>query len=380
MRVLIIPSWYPTAEKPVNGIFIREQADALSRLHDVRVLYLDVLPRGERRKPRRTATRERGYVEETIEVPNRRFVWQCAYLWQMARALWRLRRRFRPEVAHCHIAVPAAWAAALLKPLLRVPLVLTENSSEFRSWMSRPGIGWMARKGMHGMDMVIAVSEGQKGRIEATFPRVKRLKVIPNIVDTSRFTPTPLPPTNDGYRLLFVGLLDTDQKGLGFFLDALAILKERSTHKLHVDIVGDGKLRPQYEAQAQELGIADMLHFRGLQTHSEVAQLMQRCHVFVLPSLHEAAPLVIIEAHASGRPVIATSCGGPESMVDPSNGLIVEPGKAEPLAEAIRDMLTNLERYEPEHIARAAESKYSYEAIAGAITWVYQDLTQGKRR
>jgi hypothetical protein len=46
MRILIVPSWYPTPEKPVNGIFIREQADALAKHHDVRVLYLDVLPRG----------------------------------------------------------------------------------------------------------------------------------------------------------------------------------------------------------------------------------------------------------------------------------------------------------------------------------------------
>ena len=66
MRILIVPSWYPTAAKPVNGIFIREQADALSALHEVRVLFLDVLPRHTKRKPKHEVTQSRGYVEELI--------------------------------------------------------------------------------------------------------------------------------------------------------------------------------------------------------------------------------------------------------------------------------------------------------------------------
>jgi glycosyltransferase involved in cell wall biosynthesis len=374
MRVLILPSWYPTAKKPINGIFIREQADALHTQHEVRVLYLDVLPRRHKRKPRRTLKRDRGYIEEIWEVPNRRFLWQFAYLFTLAKALRAMMRDFKPDVVHCHIAVPAAWATSLLKPLLRAPIVLTENSSEFRSWLARPGLRWMARRGMHGVDLVISVSEGQRKRIRETFPHVKQLIVIPNIVDTSRFTPTPLPSAEDGYRLLFVGLLDTDQKGLDVLLDALSLLHDSNDLNLRVDIVGDGKLRPQYEAQAQELGISDMVSFHGLQSHQEVAHLIRDCHAFVLPSLHEAAPLVIIEAHASGRPVIATSCGGPEYMVDPTNGLIVEPGQAEPLAAAITNVLSHLDAYNPQQIAKAAAARYGYEAIAVAITDAYERL------
>jgi glycosyltransferase involved in cell wall biosynthesis len=374
MRVLILPSWYPTRDKPVNGIFIREQADALNAVHEVRVLYLDVLPRGHKGRPRHTLKRDSGFIEEIRQVPNRRFVWQFTYLLTMARALRAMRRDFKPDVVHCHIAVPAAWAAVLLKPLTRVPIVLTENSSEFRSWLARPGLRWMARRAMHGVDLVVAVSEGQKKRIEETFPHVKRLAVIPNIVDISRFTPTPLPPTETGYRLLFVGLLDTDQKGLHVLLEALRLIRDENKLNLTVDIVGDGRLRPQYEAQAEALGIAKMLRFHGLRSHVEVARLMRECHAFVLPSLHEAAPLVIIEAHASGRPVIATSCGGPEYMVDPNNGLIVEPGQAEPLAGAIVEVLIHLDRYDPQQIAAAAAGRYGYQAIERAISDAYLSL------
>src|SRR3954451_14083662 len=209
MRVLIIPSWYPTPAKPVSGVFVREQARALSRTHDVRVLYLHVLPRGEWRRPRRWVSREQGYVEEVVEVPNFPLLWQFLYLAYLVRAFARLRGRFRPDVVHCHVAVPAGWGGLLPRRLFQVPVVLTEHSSEFGPWLKRPGLRWMARRAFAGADVVIAVSEGQRQNILRDFGVARRVVVVPNVVDTGRFQPTPLLPTEDGYRLLFVGLMDT---------------------------------------------------------------------------------------------------------------------------------------------------------------------------
>lgn len=381
MRILILPSWYPTPARPVNGIFIREQANALAAVHTVRVLYLDVLPRGHNEKARSYSTTEHGYVEETIEVPNRLFIWQFSYLLAMLRALRRLNRTFSPDVIHCHIAVPAGWAAVALRRIANVPLVLTEHSSEFDSWRKRPGLRLMARRAFAGIDVVIAVSEGQRRRVERVFGRTKRLLLVPNIVDTSRFKPSPFPDTAGGYRLLFVGLMDTDQKGVHVLLEALSRIKQSGVldRPLHVDLVGDGVLRPGYEEQARALGVDDMLTCHGLQPHDVVARMMRENHALVLPSLHEALPLVIIEALASGRPVIATSCGGPEFMLDAGNGLVVEPGQPGPLVDAIVDLLTHLERYDPGSIASAAASKYSYSAVEGALSRIYSRLVERKQ-
>ncbi|MEP6774259.1 MAG: glycosyltransferase, partial [Chloroflexota bacterium] len=257
MRILIVPSWYPTTSRSINGIFIREQADALSALHEVRMLFLDVLPRHTKRKAKHEVSRSRGYPEELIEVPNIRFVWQFVYLMYMARALWRLRRTFDPDIVHTHIAIPAGWGAVMLRRLVGKPIVLTENSSEFDSWLKRPGLRWMANRSFSGADLVIAVSEGQRQRIETTFGRKKGLVIVPNIVNVERFTTSPLPNTHDGYRLLFVGLMDTDQKGVHVLLDALATIvsQSRLSAPLHVDIIGGGSLQPAYEAQAKRLNI-----------------------------------------------------------------------------------------------------------------------------
>lgn len=376
MRILIVPSWYPTTSKPVNGIFIREQADALSALHEVRVLFLDVLPRHTKRKPKHEVTHSRGYVEEIIEVPNVRFVWQFVYLLYMARALWRLRRTFDPEIVHAHIAIPAGWGAVMLRWLVGKPIVLTENSSEFESWLKRPGLRWMANRTFSGTDLVIAVSEGQRQRIERTFGRKKGLVIVPNIVNMERFTASTLPDTQDGYRLLFVGLMDTDQKGVHILLDALAMIisRNRLSVPLHVDLIGGGSLQAGYEAQAKRLNIEQHITFHGLQPHTFIAKMMQECHALVLPSLHEALPLVIIEAMASGRPVICTRCGGPEYMVGENTGVVVEPGQASVLADGITDVLCNLPRYDPQVIASIAKKLYSYEAVTKALTDIYTKL------
>jgi len=233
----------------------------------------------------------------------------------------------------------------------------------------------MARTAFSKVDLVVAVSKGQEERIRRTFPNAAPVQVVPNLVDTTRFTPTPLPPIGDGYHLLFVGLLDTDQKGLHILLDALALLKAHNDlGSIHLDIVGDGTLRPEYEAQAHAKGLEHIVSFLGIRTHDEIRRLLRESHALVLPSLHEALPLVIIEALASGRPVISTRCGGPEFMINVSNGMTVEPGQPIALADAIAQLLSHLSSYDPNTIAIEASKQYSREAVTTRITQVYEEL------
>ncbi len=187
-----------------------------------------------------------------------------------------------------------------------------------------------------------------------------------------------MPAIKKHYNLLFVGLLDTDQKGLGLLLEALALIRNNNQVEIQLNVVGDGLLRAVYEARAQALGLADRVSFLGLMPQREIADLLLESHALVQPSLHESQGVVIIEALASGRPVISTRCGGPEYMVNESNGIIVEPGQAEPLADAMVELLTHLERYNPFQIAREAAEKYSYEAVTAALTRVYEKVLSRK--
>jgi glycosyltransferase involved in cell wall biosynthesis len=374
VHILIIPSWYPTPARPLNGIFVRQQAEALSKVHEVRVLYLDVLPRGQKQPMRRWMDLKHGFRAEIIEVPNRPLIWQFTYLWYLFRAYRALRSTFQPDIIHCHVAVPAGLGGALLRRLFGVPVVLTEHSSTFDAWLKRPGLRFMAARALAEVDAVIAVSEGQRKLIKRSFPRVRHLQVIPNMVDTALFSPAPFPPTDYSYRLLFVGLMDTPQKGVDILLDALKLVRQHSDVKIHLDLVGDGLLRSQYETQAAQLDLQDVVTFHGVLPNEEVARMLRASHALVLPSRHESQGLAVIEALASGRPVIATRSGGPEYTLDPSNGIVVPPEQPHILASAIIDLLEHLDRYNPQSIGAAARDHYSLRAVVAEITAVYRSL------
>ena len=372
MRILIIPSWYPTPSNPVNGIFVRQQAEALGKAHDVRVLYLDVMPRGQRRRPKRYRNKTPDYTEEIIEVPNRLFLWQFYYVWYLIRAFRKLRRKFNPDVIHAHVAVPAGFGASVLR-YLGIPLVLTEHNGDFKPWLVRPGLRWMARLAFASADISIAVSATQRRDLLAAFPRTQRTVIVPNTVDTELFTPSPLPPAGGGYKLLFVGLLSTHEKGVPELLQALAELR-RETFPVHLDLIGGGQFLEEYERQAADMGLSEVTTFHGYRAPTTVAQMLRESHALILPSHTESQGVVVLEALVSGRPVVSTRCGGPEALINASNGLLVEPKNASELAVAIKKLFTDIHSYDPNRIASEARKLFSHKAVAAALTKVYEDV------
>ena len=146
----------------------------------------------------------------------------------------------------------------------------------------------------------------------------------------------PLPARRpDEIRLVFVGRL-APVKGLRVLLEALAQLTEELP-QLHLVLVGDGPDRANLEAAAAPLG--DSVTFTGYLSQAEVAQAMQGADICVLPSFAEGVPVVLMEAMASRKPVVATQVAGVGELVeDGENGFIVPPGDMEMLADRIRTL------------------------------------------
>ena len=116
-----------------------------------------------------------------------------------------------------------------------------------------------------------------------------------------------------------VGRLD-EQKGYTYLLEAAAVLMKREPD-FRLSIVGDGPLRQSLEQQAASLGLNDTVRFEG--QSAEVSRYLHRAHVFVLSSLWEGLPYTIIEAMASGLPVVTTDVGGcRELVIDGETGLV----------------------------------------------------------
>jgi glycosyltransferase involved in cell wall biosynthesis len=127
------------------------------------------------------------------------------------------------------------------------------------------------------------------------------------------------------------------EKGLAQLLEAAAIVTRRAPRARFV-IWGEGPLRGDLEARIRALSLTGSVEMRG--ATREPAEVLKQCHIFVLPSLSEACSNVVLEAMATGLPVVATRVGGTPALVDDRRtGLLVPPDNAPALAQAILRLL-----------------------------------------
>lgn len=148
------------------------------------------------------------------------------------------------------------------------------------------------------------------------------------------------PRAPNGKHILFVGRLAA-VKGVPLLLEAVSAL--RGGHPdLKVTIVGDGPDRDRLEAQVAELGLAEVVEFLGYQSQAAVAGILEGVDMLVLPSFAEGVPVVLMEAMATRRPVIATRVAGiPELVEDGVSGILVPPGNVAALIAAIEQLLSS---------------------------------------
>lgn len=145
------------------------------------------------------------------------------------------------------------------------------------------------------------------------------------------------PPSGELPRRLVCVARLSAQKGLPLLIEAAARLACEPHFTLH--IVGDGEQRPAIEALIMRLGLSDRVRLLGWRSPQDVLREVAGARAFVLPSFAEGLPVVLMEALALGRPVIATAIAGIPELVNSENGWLIPSGSVEELADAMRDAL-----------------------------------------
>lgn len=375
MRVLVVPKWYPWADRPVFGIFCREQARALAVGHDVVVLASLAVE-----SPSFAAFELSDAVEEglrTLRVRYRRPRFRPAAMGfqivGMLVALRKLKReRWRPDVVHAHV-YSAGLPAVILGRLTGAKVVVTEHYTGFQRGLIRGYDRFTGQIAFGLADLVAPVSEDLARQVRAVQPRA-RLRVVPNTVDTEVFHPRDgrlEPRTDRPPRLLTVASLTT-QKGHAHLLEALT--EVRNHRQVTLDLVGDGELRIELEQRVVELGLTDVVRLHYERPKQEVAELMREADLFVLPSLFENLPCVLIEAMASGLPSVATAVGGVPELLDGAGGFLCPPGDPEALAVTILRALDRLSEIDPQLLADRARRRFGYERFERTWTEIYGEL------
>jgi glycosyltransferase involved in cell wall biosynthesis len=230
----------------------------------------------------------------------------------------------------------AAWRAG-------VPVI----ASALHSTGLPDHVEWLNRRLEPLTDAFIAVAQPHAeylARCEGCPPR--KVRVVPNGVDVERFRPlSPVPRLREGLGLppgapvaAIVAAL-RPEKNHELFLRSAA-LALRAAPAAHFLIVGDGALRRQLEAQADDLGLAGVAHFLG--TRSDIPELLSCVDALALSSHMEANPVSILEGLACEKPVVATRVGSiPATVKDGVNGYLVPAGDARRMAERLAALLND---------------------------------------
>lgn len=375
LKVLFVTSWYPVADRPHFGIFIRDLAKAARIYDDVVILHLFGPDRNLKKlyhieretDPLLTQglTVFRVRYRKTVFPFN--FFQYPVYIYAVLTAFREIRKRFHPDIIHAHI-FRAGFFACLIKMFYHIEFLLTEHSSSVQ--MHKLSFGELLRLKLIGRccPLIIAVSESLKKEILSYGVR-SPVKVLPNTVDTTRFRYFPRekkPP----YKILTLCNL-IPGKGVDVLLKAIFLLKRKDFVVL---IGGEGPQKKTLLELIKKLGIEERVNFLGFVSQDKKTKLFQECDIFVLPSYKETFGVVLIEAMACGKPVIATRCGGPEDFVKPKVGELVPPGDPKSLADTLNKMLANISIYKPEEISKYAKERFSYQNMGEKLHNIYSSL------
>ena len=286
----------------------------------------------------------------------------------LSASLWTLRRipRFRPHATLAFFGVPSGPVAWLIKKLFRVPYVVSLRGGDvpgFRPYdfflyhkLAAPFLRIIWRNAA----AVVANSGGLRQLANAFDPGFE-IPVIPNGIDLKSYKTAGRDWTSP--RLLSAGRI-VHQKGLDLAMRALGGLNELNW-EWH--IAGDGPQMPVLQSLAKELGIGDRVHFLGWQSREELMECYGQANIFLFPSRHEGMPNALLEAMASGLPVVASCISGNEELVvNGETGYLVPSEDVEALQTALKQLLSDpvlreqMGRASRKHV----EVHYSWESTA----------------
>lgn len=304
-------------------------------------------------------------------------------------------RKLRPllveenvHALHCGRCLPEGFVAWLLSLWTGIPYLVYVHGEDVTTAATSRELSWMVRRVLGRAKLVIANSRSTQAilREEWKVPPEKLRLLYPG-VDTRRFTPVQRDPAVrlelgwDGRKvILTVGRLQR-RKGHDRLIEALVQVKKEIPNILYA-IVGDGEERGYLEGLIDKYKVRDQVRFMGEISDDGLIRCYQQCDLFALPNRREGADIegfgmVLLEAQACGRPVLAGDSGGTaETMRPGETGVVVPCEQAEPLARALIKLLQESPRLDAMGAAgrRWVVERFDWDALARQAQQLFTEL------
>ena len=376
MHVLVIPTWYPNGDDKLIGIYHKEYCESLAN-HGIKVnmLYVD---RQKVSHPikylfmnKKEHIKEKNYdiyMRKNFDI--RRF----SYRLSIDRYCNVLEKEFidyvkingKPDILHAEVTIPAGYAVCKLGKKYNIPVVVSEHATYYQRFFNEENKKYS--------DYVLKNSyytTVSKYMADYILKFHNQCDVLPNLVDTKNFV---LPRVNiDGLKLItVVGLRKV--KRVDDIIEALKIIiEEKKIDNASLTVVGDGLDASYFKERCTSLNMDKYVTFVGKKNKKEIANLLNKHNIYVMSSEIETFGIPAIEAFASGIPVIATKCLGPEEFVDNKNGKLISIANPREMADAIIDVYNNYNKYDIKYL-RSTANRYSADTVIDKAIKIYKKL------
>lgn len=375
MNILHLLSWFPTPDDPTLGNFCVRMIDALpANCHSVMLSVCDGKNMTKSFEVKEIAGENHTHVQIYIRPPKVNSVRKLKMLRMYQYGLNYIKKRFfEPDLIHLHVTYPLGQVALLWKKLFGYKYVLTEHWTIYQPQNKDVLVGKLRRKIVkiaNNAELIMPVSLDLQQCMEGHGVH-NRFRVIYNLVNTDMFQLGEL-NHSEKKRILHISTLRDEAKNFSGILRTIERLRQqRDDFELHV--IHDYEA-PEFKAFVEEHALSDCVIFHGKKTSAEVAEAYQNADFFVLFSNFENLPCVIVEAFASGVPVLSTAVGGIAEILSPERGILIPQGDENVLLQGMNQLLDHGHEYDREAIRDYAVKTFAAQNIGNQIFETYQEV------
>jgi glycosyltransferase involved in cell wall biosynthesis len=380
-HIVFLARWYPHRYDPMFGLFVQRHAEAAALFNDITVIYCNEQramsnePNAHSSKPTAQSKFEIVRTNEnnvdTIRVYYNKPKNKILSLIRFYRANMKaLKLCGKPDMIHVHILTRLGVIAWIQKKLHKTPYIITEHWSRYL-----PGndFGGFLRKlftkiVVRNAETVTTVTENLAIAMRNHELKNDNYVVLPNVVNLDMFHISKR--NNNPCKIIHISCFEDKSKNISGLLESLKIIDDKGID-FQCTLIGEGMDLDLMKEKAKELQLINKVSFTGLLQGQALADELSSGDFLVLSSNYENMPVVILEALASGLPVVSTNVGGIKEMIDDTKGILVEPRNKEALAEAMIKMIETHKNYDANYLRNSVIEKYGYESVGRFLSRLY---------
>ena len=375
MNILHLLSWFPHPNDPTLGNFCVRMIDALPEdCHSVILSVCDGKDMTQSFEVKEIPGAHHTHVQIYIRPPKVNAIRKLKMLRMYQYGLNYIKKHFfEPDLIHLHVTYPLGQVALLWKKLFGYKYVLTEHWTIYQPQNKDVLVGKLKKKIVkiaNNAELIMPVSLDLQRCMEGHGVK-NRFKVIYNLVNTDVFR-LGSAQTENKKHILHISTLRDEAKNFSGILRTIERLRQqRDDFELHVIHDYDA---PEFKAFVKDHKLEDCVIFHGKKTSAEVAEAYQQADFLVLFSNFENLPCVIVEAFASGVPVLSTAVGGIAEIVNNERGILIPQGDEDALLKGMNAMLDHCHEYDRPAIRDYAIKTFAAQNIGRQIFEEYNKV------